>query len=63
MKTRFFLLPLTIVLLLGLFTSCEQLLLEDTSTDNEAIFNEAWTFLNEEYSFFELRVGSFVGGS
>ena len=55
MKTRFFLLPLTIVLLLGLFTSCEQLLLEDTSTDNEAIFKEAWTFLKEEYSFFELR--------
>jgi len=47
-----------IYLLLIIFSavSCEELLMEpDPSTDPEAIFEEAWEFVDREYSFFEFK--------
>lgn len=39
-----------------LFFSCEQFFLEDTSgSDPEAVFNEAWGFASNYYSYFELK--------
>lgn len=37
------------------FISCEQVFLEDPPLSAKAIFDEAWTFADQEYSFFEYK--------
>mgnify|MGYP001802650193 CR=1 FL=1 len=36
-------------------TACEKAILQDPSTEAEAIFEEAWQFADQEYSFFEYK--------
>lgn len=47
---------LTLSLALLVFTSCEELLLPDDSTATPMeIFDEAWTFADREYAFFDFK--------
>jgi hypothetical protein len=47
---------LSVVLLLILLTSCEKLALRETKPDDaNAIFEDAWTILNERYPFFTVK--------
>lgn len=42
--------------LMALFSSCERLLVgPDTQADPVSVFEEAWTFADREYSFFEFK--------
>lgn len=46
----------SLFLLLVLFTSCEKLALKETDPNNaKAIFEDAWTILNERYPFFTIK--------
>ena len=45
------LMGLTLVLLAG----CEEVFLEEPAEDPEALFQEAWDFADQEYSFFEFK--------
>ncbi len=47
---------LVIILVLGTFTSCELVLLDDTQPNNPAgNFDALWSILNERYAFFQIK--------
>ena len=51
-----YILLLAITCLLAVFSSCERLLVKpDVSADPVSVFDEAWTFADQEYSFFEFK--------
>jgi hypothetical protein len=51
-----YILLLSITCLLAVFSSCERLLVKpDVPSDPISVFDEAWTFADREYSFFEFK--------